>query len=542
MKKFLTILLVVLLLFGAGTAAGIYYLQANYCVINGDVLPKSQTQLDLRGAQLPPIEQLAKMTKLTQLDLRGTGLTIEQYLQLKQLLPNCKISWSVPFQGQHYSNDITSLRTTQLTQADVSLLAYFPNLTQVDARDCTDLAVIRALREAYPQVALDYWVPLNGKTLAPDTTALTLGSSTAEELADALSCLPLVREVDASGCRDYAALQALQAQYPQCNFHYQVFIAGQKLEHTVNTLAVQNPSLDELAAVLPYLPQLETVTLTGTLPSNEALHQLQVAYPDVRFVWEFNLCGLKVSTLDYIIDFSNIPMKSTQEVEAALPYFYNLERVEMCDCGISNEEMDALGKRNPNIRFVWTVSIGPLVRLRTDATYFMPHQYGAHLNNSHIANLKYCIDLICIDLGHMDVTDVSFLQYMPHMKYLIIAISPVSDISALAGLQELEYAELFYTGIRDYTPLFTCPNLKDLNICYATPPDCSVLKQLTQLENLYIKEWTPLPYLEELKAALPHVNIVNKSVESSSSTADGWRKLPRYYAMRDLLGMPYLTE
>jgi hypothetical protein len=201
----------------------------------------------------------------------------------------------------------------------------------------------------------------------------------------------------------------------------------------------------------------------------------------------------------------------------------------------------ALGKRNPETRFVWTVSIGPLVRLRTDATYFMPYQYQANLNDSHTANLKYCIDLTCIDLGHMDVSDVSFLKYMPHMKYLLIAISPVSDISALAGLQELEYAELFYSNIRDYTPLLSCPNLKDLNISYATPPDCSVLAQLTQLETLYIKEWKPIPYIDELRAALPNTKIVYLSYESPSSTADGWRKLPRYYAMRDLLGMPYLN-
>ncbi len=537
MKKFVIILIAAVLIC---LAVGYCFFQANFLVVDRNVFPRDIAQVDLSGTKLANPEALAQLTNLVRLDLRDTDITQEQYQYLAQKLPNCQISWSVPFQGQYYSNDTTSLHTKQLTQADVSLLAYFPNLTYVDATDCTDLAVIRALREAYPQVFIGYWVPLDGNALAPDTTALTLGSGTTEDLADALSCLPLVREVDAYGCQDYAALQALQAQYPQCIFHYQVSIAGQKLEHTAKALTIQDPNLNELAAVLPYLPQLETITLTGTLPSNEEIHQLQVEYPNVCFVWSFNLCGLEVSTLDSIIDLSNIPMKSTQAVESALPYFYDLERVIMCDCGISNEEMDALGKRNPDIRFVWTVSIGPMVRLRTDATYFMPHQYGAYLTDSHTENLKYCIDLICIDLGHMKVSDVSFLAYMPHMKYLLIAISPVADISAVAGMQELEYAELFTTNIQDYSPLLSCPNLKDLNICYATPEDCSVLAQLTQLENLYIKEWTPLPYLEELKQALPHVNIVNRSIESSSSTADGWRKLPRYYAMRDLLGMPYL--
>ena len=470
MKKFWIILLIVLLV---GTTAG--------CVNSGpdpvtQTEPPAVTHMDLHGQSLPNLEELAQQTQLVRLDLRDTGLTTEQYLYLKQQLPSCGILWSVPFQGQYYPQETTSISITQLSEADIAQLVYFPQLAQIDAMDCTD----------------------------------------------------------------YAALQTLQEQYPQLDIRYQVILAGQKLERTVTELTLQDPDIAELELVLPCLPQLQTVTLTGTLPANEEIHKLQVAYPNVRFIWNFELFGLDVSTLDYIIDLSNIPMESTQEVESVLPYFYDLERVIMCDCGISNEEMDALGKRNPDIRFVWTVSIGPLVRLRTDATYFMPYQYGANLNDSHVENLKYCIDLICIDLGHMEVTDVSFLAYMPHMKYLLIAISPVADISAVAGLQELEYAELFTTNIQDYTPLLSCPNLKDLNICYATPDDWSVLAQLTQLETLYMKEWTPRDYVDELQKALPNTKIVSRSIESPSSTADGWRKLPRYYAMRDLLGMPYL--
>ena len=476
MKKFLIILLVVILVLGAAAAAGFYYFQTHYITIGDQVIARDVTYLNLHNEPLTEPEKLAELKQLTQLDLLSTGITTEQYLWLKEQLPNCQISWSVPFQGQYYHNETSLLRVTQLSQADIDQLVYFPKLAQIDAPDC----------------------------------------------------------------RDYAALQALQAQYPQCEVRYQIDLAGQKLSYTATELAIQGPDLSELEAVLPYLPELQTVTFTGTLPANEEIHKLQLAYPDVCFVWSFTLCGVEVSTQDTIVDLSNIPMESTQAVESALPYFNNLERVIMCDCGISNEEMDALGKRNPETRFVWTVSIGPLVRLRTDATYFMPYQYQANLNDSHTANLKYCIDLTCIDLGHMDVSDVSFLKYMPHMKYLLIAISPVSDISALAGLQELEYAELFYSNIRDYTPLLSCPNLKDLNISYATPPDCSVLAQLTQLETLYIKEWKPIPYIDELRAALPNTKIVYLSYESPSSTADGWRKLPRYYAMRDLLGMPYL--
>ena len=449
MKKILIILLAVLLI---GAAACFLYFGTDLFAPDESTVSPVVTQMDLRGQTLPNLEELAQQTQLTWLDLRDTGLTVEQYQMLAQKLPNCEILWSVPFQGQYYPNDTTTLQVTQLTEEDAALLAYFPGLSQLDA----------------------------------------------------------------TGCYDYALLKQLQEQYPQWDIRYQVSVAGQTLEHTATALTVQDPDLSELEAVLPYLPQLETLTLTGTLPANEEIHKLQVAYSDVCFVWSFPLCGVEVSTLD------------------------NLERVEMCDCGISNEEMDALGKRNPETRFIWTVSVGWKIRLRTDALYLMPTKYETIIDNNDIANLKYCIDIICIDLGHHQVTDISFVQYMPHLKYLVLADTQISDISPLAGLQELEYLELFVTNVRDYSPLIQCPNLKDLNICYAAPRDASALVQLTSLENLYIKTGGVPYYIEELQQALPNTNIVYDSSKDSHSTGDGWRKLPRYYEMRDILGMHYM--
>lgn len=476
MKKLILIFLAVLLIGGA--AAGFYFFADSFVPNNNDDdVAQPVTQMDFRGQELPDLEQLAQMTQLEYLDLRETGLTTEQYLALAEQLPNCEIIWSVPFQGQHYDNhNTTHLHITQLTEADIAQLAFFPNLTQIDA----------------------------------------------------------------SGCHDYALLQQLQEQYPQCNLSYQISLGGKLLEHTVTTLKVQDPDLSELKSALPYLAKLQSVELTGTLPTNEELHQMQLAFPQIQFVWSFNLCGREVKTTDFMVDLSNIPLQDTQEIEAALPYFYNLERVEMCECGISNEEMDALGKRNPDVRFIWTVSIGWKIRLRTDATALIPLKYETVVGNYETANLKYCVDMVCLDLGHHEVTDLSFVTYMPKLKYLVLADSPIEDISPLAGHPSLEYLELFVTNVRDYSPLISCPNLKDLNICYAAPRDASALVQMTGLENLYIKTGGVPYYIDELLQALPNTNIVYDSSKDSHATGDGWRKLPRYYEMRDMLGMHYM--
>lgn len=537
-KKVLIVLVVIFALLCA--AAGYLFVETNY-VIMGGIHSRDVTQLDLRGKSLSAPEKLSQLTRLTRLDLQDTGITPEQYQLLQEKLPGCEILWSVPFQGQYYPNDTVSLSIMELTESDIRLLSCFPNLAQVDATGCTDLAAIRALQEAFPHLAVSYWVPLGDTMLSPDTTTITLGDLPAESLAEALVSLPNVVSVDATGCRDYAALQQLQVQYPQCDIRYMVYVADQELEHTATTLTVQDPDLEELGSVLPYLPQLQTISLTGTLPNNEDIHKLQAAFPGVDFIWNFQLFGMDVSTAATELDLSGITMSSTQEVESALPYFNNLTKVIMCDCGISNEEMDLLGQRNPEIRFVWTVSIGPSIRIRTDATYLMPYQYGTKLTDSQTANLKYCIDLICIDLGHNPVSDVSFLQYMPHMKYLLLAQTNVSDISACAGMMELEYAELFMTKIQDYSPLLSCPNLKDLNICYTLPKDISALCQMTQLDNLYAKgRWTAEKETQ-LRQALPNIKLVLDSSVDDSSTGSGWRQLPNYFKMRDLLGMAYAT-
>ena len=467
--KYVVVILLAALLFSL--MAGYDYFHSNYIILNGDVLSQDVTQLDLSNGELSEAAKLVQLKNLVHLDLQNTGITEKQYQVLAENLPNCNIVWSVPFQGQYYSNDTESLRITQLAEEDIALLSYFPNLSQIDA----------------------------------------------------------------SGCRNYTELQALEAQFPDCTVLYQVSVAGQELEHTVTALTVNNPNVSDLEAALPYLPHLQTVQFTGQLPSNEELHQLQEAYPNICFIWDFLLYEVKVSTTDSIIDLSGIPLENTQELESALPYFNNLEKVIMCDCGISNEDMDLLGQRHPEVRFVWTVSIGYYIQLRTDTTCLAPQQYNTVLSDYQTANLKYCVDMVCLDLSSNNITDVSFLAYMPHLKYLTLANTGVSDISACAGLQELEYVELFLTNVRDYSPLLSCPNLRDLNICYSTPYDGSALCQLTQLDNLYIKDWRTLPYEEALVQALSNTNIVFYTSEDISSSGSGWSDLPNYQKMYDML-------
>ena len=111
-------------------------------------------------------------------------------------------------------------------------------------------------------------------------------------------------------------------------------------------------------------------------------------------------------------------------------------------------------------------------------------------------------------------------------------------IEPISTCKELIYLEFFWTWINDFTPLLGCTALEDVNLA-RTNGDPKVLKEMTWLKNLWIdgNELTAAEKVE-LQAALPNTYIKFCDAEM---TRNGWRDLPNYFAMRDLLGMPYNT-
>lgn len=248
------------------------------------------------------------------------------------------------------------------------------------------------------------------------------------------------------------------------------------------------------------------------------------------------LFGQEFDSSAEFLDLSGIAIEDLTQLEAALSAFPNLKQVDMVDCGISNEEMDALNRRHPGIKFVWALQIQG-IKLRTDATSFMPTKHGYRVSDADCELLRYCHDLECIDLGHMPIYDCSFLYETPHVKYLILADTRVSDATPIGFLTELEFLELFMTKVTDYTPLINCTALKDLNLSFSPSYNNNPLFQLTWLDRLWLVG-SSLSWQEQqdLRETLPNTTIV---IHSDASTKQGWRNGPRYYAQRDIFEMPY---
>ena len=191
---------------------------------------------------------------------------------------------------------------------------------------------------------------------------------------------------------------------------------------------------------------------------------------------------------------------------------------------------------------VWEIPMG-LWYIRTDVKAFIPFKYGYDINlpfhDTEAKELKYLVDMECLDLGHMRMTDISFLQYMPKLRFLILADTVCEDFSYLANLTELVYLELFRSEIKDVNLLMGLTKLEDLNIGWTELDNPEKLMEMTWLKRLWATKngMDPSKYYL-LEQALPDTYVYMKS---SHPTEGGWRKSDRYYEMRDLLGMFYMN-
>ena len=426
------------------------------------------------------VENAVYEKELTSLDLRGTGVSLEHYEAVRQQMPDCEIRYDISFQGNAYPDDTTELTVTSLTDAEVELLDYLPQL----------------------------------------------------------------KTVHAEGCTDYDQLLALKARRPECNVHYLVTIGGEAYEEDTSLLSFQDKQVDipELMEKLPLLPQMEAIFIEEPDAPAAELLALREAFPEIMIGWNKTAFGVSHSSDVTEIDLSGMIFSSPEDVVEPLSYFPALEKVIMSGCGpeqkkwFDNETMAAFReKMRPEYKVVWTVQINNL-KVRTDETYFMPAKHHEVVTNFQVQNLKYCEDMVCVDLGHMAIQNISFVEYMPHLKYFIVIDAPLMYIDSISTCKELIYLEFFWTWINDFTPLLGCTALEDLNVA-RTNGNPLVFKDMPWLKNLWIDGFDIRQSRRaELEEALPDTFIKYCDDEM---TANGWRDLPNYFAMRDYLGMPY---
>lgn len=481
------------------------------------------------------------------LDLTGRELTASQYTAIQEAQPQCKIVWSVPFQGNRVASDSEALSLEDLQPEDAEALEWFPDLTELEITAPSDYSLLEEFARAHPDCQVHYPVTLGDESWANDCQVISVEAPQAEALSQFLGHMTELTDVHLSGKLPEAGeLVALCQAFPEISFHWTVSLGDMTLKGDTQTLIYRGrpcPQAD-IAGVIEMLPNLTQADLTQCGFSAETMFSLCREFPQVTFQWDVPIGDSFFPWDATELDVSGIPFDSAQQIEELLPCFPYLERVVMCQCGLDNETMDALNRKYEDIRFVWSINIRSH-QVRTDTTFFYPYTLNRklHITNEEASLLRYCTDIICIDLGHNgDVTDCEWAAYMPKLRYLVIGETRISDLSPLSNCKELVYLEMFTVPVKDYSPLVECTALEDLNLGY-TYGDPTPIAKMTWLKNLW---WCGAPTYnpsgptaaELLPEALPNTNV---QIRMKHPTANNWRQLDNYFAMRDCMGMFYLT-
>lgn len=489
-----------------------------------------------------------------ELDLRGESLSVSDYETMTRKLPDCEIHWSVPFRDTSYPEDVAEITVTELEEKDLAALGYMTGLKTVHAEQCSDYAALQQLEAQQPRLRVLYSIVFSdGTALAPESKELTLSSIT-EEDAQLLQFLPRLERINVCGGGSLAGLDAFRTAAHDRGLEFGIEIGGQVISDTVKT--VELPGLEEAdLPLLELLPRMQTLHIRNPRTNPASLLALRQVYPDVKITWEVSFAGQTFHDTATEVDLSNVVVTDLAEIEQGMAYLPDAKQLTLGLCGvdnpdwgasrsklaqsaIENEDLSAYRDRvRDRYKVVWTVRLGPSIALRTDADNFMPNHYGVgRLFNDYAYNLRYCEEMVCLDVGHMTLTDISFVEFMPNLKYLILAWTEVQYIEPIRTCKNLVFLELDNSCIRDYSPLVDCTALEDLNIgktfCDITP-----VCQMTWLKNLYMifgdggDAWTAAQ-------ALPDTRVV---ASGNATVGSGWRKLPNYYDMRDCLGVPYMN-
>lgn len=382
-------------------------------------------------------------------------------------------------------------------EADFALLEECVNLEYLDLSGSTCYDAILHYVQSHPQVEVVYTVPLGNLVLSNSDTQAKLGnvSYSAESLMKQLKYLPNLTSLELPKTFLTAEeVNALREAYPGIDITYTVELAETEYgpQDTSADLSALLPEdvMDAAGklAMLPNLAEADLMKADGTCHlSMEDVKVLMDAAPHVSFHYTFDLFGKTVSTTDERIEFEGVSIGDGGEaqIRAALDILPACTYFKLENCGMSNEVLASIRDDYPDTKVVWRISFGGQYSLLTDETTLRT-VYG--VENSHNEVLKYCTDLKYIDMGHnTELTDISFVEYMPDLEIVILSGSMITDLEPFANHKKLEWLELANCyALTDISALESCDNLRFLNICFSKVTDLTPIEDLPLERFLYL--------------------------------------------------------
>lgn len=523
---------------------------------DGEFLIDSQ-ELTLPNCTEDDLLKLSSFNNLKTVDARGASC-LEAIFKASQA---CDIEFI-------YSSAIgdTTLLSTQTEFKPVgcedlsvltSVIPYYPKLAKIDLTAHTyDNAAVMQLKSDFPNIDILWSVDIDACAFPSNAQSIDLSMLSnldAASITAALPCFDSLSLINLGRITLDKADSVIELQKLELyTVSFEVDYLGKIIPFNTTEADISNLAFDydSTAKLIELLKDAKSVRLSRDAPQEQA-EQLALLSPDKLIIYGFGAFGREILTDTAILDLTELRISDVSRVETTLSKLPLLERVILCDTGITTPQVLELKDKYPTVRFVWTVRVGSH-RVRTDAIGFSTLNPGKNLGEfatvnewdranhvvrlqkGQLAELIYCEDLVALDLGHNYLTDsdLEVIAQLNKLEVLILADNKLTDISPLKSLKNLKYIELFMNRIPDVSTLAELEELLDININNIGLMDTTPLYGLKNCERLWIGDNKFSGQEgEALAQALPncHVNYTQRG-----GTGDGWRDHERYEWMRSL--------
>lgn len=355
---------------------------------------------------------LSQYPNLKSVDLSGSTCyeAIQNYILLH---PQITVTYTVDLGSIQVENSAQSIVLDPGSFSFDTLLndlKYLPNVTSISFPEIELTGEqIALLREAYPEISLDYTVHLFGTTYSLDADSL-----------------------DLSG--------------------------------------MDSSQVEEAVVKLGLLPNLTEVKLSNAL-SMEDVAKLQDANPNATFLYSFSLFGQTLSTTTETVTYKNqnIGNEGADQIRQALRILDNCSRFLLDNCKIDSDVLAEIREEfRDKTTVAWRIYFGDNLRYNalTDQDTI---RAVYHVSDENVSALKYCEGAKYIDMGHNDtLTDLSFVSGMPNLEVFIGSGCAVVELTGFENCKKLTWLELANClALKDIDALAGCESLRFLNISYS---------------------------------------------------------------------------
>lgn len=297
-KVMIIVVAVLAVILVALTAGGIWF-KTTHVTMQEEYVPKNITSITLTSLSGEDVIAMDEMTALEEINAQGIR-DYELLLKLQSRHPGCDVHYTVCLDGQEYPEDSREITLTALTAEELELFRYLPQVKTVNAQGCTDYTLLQQLREMYPEYELFYTLPIGGEEYTTDTTTLDISGITDEDIA-MLAYLPNLKTVHMAEPKAQPGLLLQMVENrPEVEFSWDMEVLGIRVDNTTTELSFADIAMtetDTLSHALAYFPNLEKVDMTNCGFDNETMAAFrEEKREEYKVVWTVQCGKLAVRT------------------------------------------------------------------------------------------------------------------------------------------------------------------------------------------------------------------------------------------------------